>query len=59
MDVVSRLEERLTTVGKSREMLQRKKIILQQLLETVSLKTGKDLLQQSNLIFELDKDTAI
>ena len=59
MEIVSRLEERLTAAGKSHEILQRKKVILQQLLETVSAKTGKDLVQQSKLIFELDKDTAV
>ena len=59
MEIVTRLEERLTAAGKSHEILQRKKIILQQLLETVSAKTGQDLVQQSKLIFELDKDTAI
>lgn len=58
-EVVARLEKRLTMAGKSHEILQRKKVILQQLLETVSGKTGEDLLQQSKLIFELDKDTAI
>ena len=59
MEIVSRLEERLTAAGKSHEILQRKKVILQQLLETVSAKTGEDLVQQSKLIFELDKDTAV
>jgi hypothetical protein len=59
MEIVSRLEERLTAAGKSHEILQRKKVILQQLLETVSVKTGEDLVQQSKMIFEFDKDTAI
>ena len=59
MEVVERLEERLSVAGKSHEILQRKKVILQQLLETVSVKNGEDLIQQSKLIFELDKDTAI
>ena len=59
MEIVSRLEERLTAAGKSHEILQRKKVILQQLLETVSAKTGEDLVQQSKLIFELDKDAVV
>lgn len=59
VDIVSRLEERLTAAGKSHEILQRKKVILQQLLETASVKTGDDLIQHSKLIFELDKDTTV
>ena len=59
VDIVSRLEERLRAAGKSHEILQRKKVILQQLLETASVKTGDDLIQHSKLIFELDKDTTV
>ena len=59
MEIVSQLEERLDEAGKSHEMLQRKKIILQQLLEKVGENTGENFVEKSNLIFELDKDVAL
>lgn len=59
MDIVSKLEQRLSAAGKSHEKLQRKKAILLQLLEKVGKNSGEDLIQQSNVIFELDKDTPV
>ena len=59
MEIVAKLEKRLATAAKSQELLQRKKAILQETLEKVGETSGQDLIEQTNLIFELDKDLAV
>ena len=53
------LEGKLKSASRSQEKLQRKKILLQKLVDKVSGHIGKDALQQSYLLLELDKDVSI
>ncbi|XP_068737353.1 golgin subfamily A member 4-like [Montipora capricornis] len=53
------LEGKLKSAAHSQETLQRKKVLLQKLVEKLSSHMGKDAIQQSYLVFELDKGVSI
>ena len=53
------LEGKLKSAARSQETLQRKKVLLQKLVEKLSSHMGKDAIQQSYLVFELDKGVSI
>ena len=53
------LEGKLKSASRSQEKLQRKKALLQKLVDKLSGHIGKDALQQSYLVFELDKDISL
>ena len=54
------LEGKLKSASRSQEKLQRKKVLLQKLVDKLGGgHIGKDALQQSYLVFELDKDVSI
>lgn len=53
------LEGKLKSASRSQEKLQRKKVLLQKLVDKLSGHTGKDAVHQSYLVFELDKDVSI
>lgn len=53
---VSSMDDKLKHAARSQEKLQRKKVLLQRLVDKLSSHLGKDVLQQSYLVLELDKD---
>lgn len=54
-----KLEGKLRTAARTEEKLQRKKTLLQKLVEQLSGKVEIGALQQSYLVVELDKDVAV
>ena len=53
------LEGKLKTASRSQDKLQRKKILLQKLVDKLSHHIGKDVQHQSFLLLELDKDVSL
>ncbi|KAL9987709.1 hypothetical protein ACROYT_G002058 [Oculina patagonica] len=53
------LEGKLKSASRSQEKLQRKKILLQKLVDKLSCRIEKDVLKQSYLVLELDKDVSL
>lgn len=53
------LEGKLKSASRSQDKLQRKKIILQKLVDKLSGHIGKEALKQSYLVLELDKDVSL
>lgn len=53
------LEGKLKTASRSQDKLQRKKILLQKLVDKLSHHIGKDAQRQSFLLLELDKDVSL
>ena len=53
------LEGKLKSASRSQDKLQRKKILLQKLVDKLSGHMGKDALRQSYLVLELDKDVSL
>ena len=53
------LEGKLKSASRSQEKLQHKKILLQKLVDKLSGPVGKDALQQTYLVLELDKDVSL
>lgn len=53
------LEGKLKSASRSQEKLQRKKILLQKLVDKLSGHIEKDVLKQSYLVLELDKDVSL
>lgn len=56
---VHQLEGKLKTAARSTEKLNRKRALLQKLVEKLSGQVGKDQLKQAYLVLELDKDVPI
>ena len=57
--MILKLEGKLRTAARTEEKLQRKKTLLQKLVEQLSGKVEIGALQQSYLVVELDKDVAV
>lgn len=53
------LEGKLQSASRSQDKLQRRKVLLQKLVDKLSGHIGKDVLQQSYLVLELDKDVSL
>jgi len=53
------LEGKLKTASRSQDNLQRKKILLQKLVDKLSHHIGKEVQHQSFLLLELDKDVSL
>jgi len=53
------LEGKLKSASRSQDKLQRRKVLLQKLVDKLSGHIGKDVLQQSYLVLELDKDVSL
>ena len=53
------LEGKLKSASRSQEKLQRKKMLLQKLVDKLSGHIESDLLKQSYLVLELDKDVSL
>ena len=53
------LEGKLKSASRSQDKLQRRKVLLQKLVDKLSGHIGKDVLQQSYLVLELDKEVSL
>ena len=59
--MISKLEGNLKAAGRTEEKLQRKKFLLQKLVDQLSSGhvDGKETIEQSYLVVELDKDVSV
>lgn len=57
--LVLKMEGKLKSASRSTEKLQRKRALLQKLVEKLSGHVGKEQLRQAYLVLELDRDIAI